>query len=289
MKILVTGGSGFIGSHIVDVLVEEGHEVTNLDIKAPYRQDIRHVNGSMLDRELISSLVKDSEYIYHIGGFSNINFVKDNPVKTIELNVLSTLYFLDACEKHKTNIKRFIYASSVYAFDRMGHLYTTSKAMSERIIEDFQNLYGIPYTILRFGTVYGPRNRSADVVYLFTNIAVNGGPIVIHGDGNQRRNFIHARDLAKASVKVLNSEDAENKTLVVAHCNSISIKELADKMKEIVNPQVKIIFKQQKREQDYKGMVGDVELTQKILGWHPEISLELGIRELSTIILRADR
>lgn len=276
MRVIVTGGSGFIGSHIVDVLIEQGHSVTNLDIKPAHRQDVKYVNGSILNRKLIDSLIKTNEVVYHIGGFSNINFVKKNPVETIELNVLSTTYLIDACRRYGK--PHFIYASSVYAFDRNGHLYTSSKAFSERIIEDFSLLYNIPYTILRYGTVYGPRNREADVIYLFLEKAIKGEPIEIHGDGSQKRNFIYVRDLAEGSVKVIENEKAVNKTLVIADNRSVRIKELAYKIKEIVNPGIQLKFIGEKREKDYEGIVKDIENSQNILGWTPRVKVEDWIR-----------
>ena len=276
MRILVTGGSGFIGSHIVDVLIEQGHSITNLDIKPAHRQDIKYVKGSILDRKLIDSLIETNEVVYHIGGFSNINYVKESPVETIELNILSTTYLLDACRRYGK--PHFIYASSVYAFDRSGHLYTSSKAFSERIIGDFNKLYDIPYTILRYGTVYGPRNREADVIYLFLKKAINGEPIEIHGDGRQKRNFIYVRDLAEGSVRVVENEKAVNKTLVIAHPLSISIKELAYKIKEIATTDIQLKFSRGKREKDYEGIVKDIENSQNILGWTPRVNVEDWIR-----------
>lgn len=279
MRVLVTGGSGFIGSHVVDVLLEKGHKVTNLDIKPPHREDLQHVSGSMLDRTLIDSLVSGSDAVCHIAGFSNINHVKGRPVDAIELNVLSTAYLLDACRRYAV-YTRFIYASSVYAFDRSGHLYATSKATSEKIIEDFNTLYGIPYTILRYGTVYGPRNREADVVYLFVRNAREGKPIEIHGDGEQRRNFIHVRDLAEGSVKALEKDEAKNRTLVIANTRSVSILELASMVRAIVNPGVQITFTGEKRDGDYSGVIGGLEESHSILGWRCRIQLEAGIRGL---------
>lgn len=278
MKVLVTGGSGFIGSHVVDILLESGYEVTSLDIKPPNREGFRYVCGSILDRRLIDSLVKESDAICHIAGFSNIDLVKKNPVDAIELNILSTAYLLDACRRYSPHA-RFIYASSVYAFDRTGHLYTTSKASSEKMIEDFNTLYGLPYTILRYGTVYGPRSREADAVYLFIRSAIEGRPIEIHGGGEQRRNFIHVRDLAEASVKALEKKEALNRTLVIANSRSVSIIELASMVKEIVNPGVQIKFTGEKRDNDYHGVIAGLDEAQDILGWRCRIPIEAGIRE----------
>lgn len=280
---MVTGGSGFIGSHVVDVLIEQGHTVTNLDIKAPHREGLTYINGSILDRELVNSVVGNNDVIFHIGGFSNINFVKNNPVETIEQNILSTTYLLDAC-KEKIPHPHIIYASSVYVFDRMGHLYTTSKASSERIIEDFNVLYSIPYTILRYATVYGPRNRGADVVFLFLKGAIKNNTIEIQGDGRQTRNFTHVRDIAEGSVRVIGNKKAIDKTLSIASTTRTSINELADLCKETVDSNVKIIHNGIKREKDYFGEIKNIEETLKILDWEPSIKLIDGIKELQSLI-----
>jgi len=283
MSILVTGGSGFIGSHIVDVLHEQGFSVINLDIRPPHREDITYIKGSILEKGLINSIVQKCDVVFHIGGFSNINFVKNNPVETIELNVLSTAYLLDACRK-RTVPSHFIYASSVYVFDRKGHLYTTSKSSSERIVEDFNNLYNVPYTILRYATVYGPRNREADVIYLFVKKAVEGGLIEIQGDGSQKRNFTHVRDIAEGSVKVLNQNESINKTLTIASSQTLSIKELALKVKELVNPKCKIIYKAEERHLDYEGEIKGIDETYRILNWRPIKDIDAGITELAELI-----
>jgi UDP-glucose 4-epimerase len=282
VKAVITGGSGFIGSHIVDVLVERGHSVTNIDLKAPCRFDVEHLQGSILDRGLLERAVRGSDVVFHIGGFSNIDYVKDNPVETIELNVLSTTYLLDVCRRY--NNPRFVYASSVYAFDRSGHLYTTSKACSERIIEDFSTLYGIPYTTLRYATAYGPRSREADVVFLFIKSALTKNEIEIHGDGNQMRNLIHVRDIAVASVLAMEREECRNKTLTIAAKRALSINELAIKIKRIINSDCRIVYKGAQRVQDYRGEIEDVRHAYELLKWEPRMDIEHGIRELAGLI-----
>ncbi len=282
MNVLVTGGSGFIGSHVIDVLVERGDVVTNLDKKPSHRNDIIHRTGSLLDRVLIDAEVEKADAVYHIGGFSNIDLVKNSPVETIEMNVLSTLYLLDSCRRK--GIKRFLYASSVYACERKGHLYTTSKFASERIIEDYSSLYGVPYTILRYATVYGPRSREADVVYLFTKAAKHDGRIEIHGDGMQSRNFTHVRDVAEGSVAALQSETCVNQTVVVGGRNRTSINELAKKIVKIVNPQCRIVYKESPRCQDYVGDVDCVDESNDRLRWAPRVTLDEGIAALETLL-----
>jgi len=286
MKVLVTGGSGFIGSHIVDVLIGKGHSVINIDLNHPHRNDMTYIYGSILDKKLLDDIVQKCDAIYHLGGFSNIDFVKDNPVETIELNILSTVYLLDVCRK-KLKPPHFIYASSVYAFDRHGHLYTTSKFLSEKIIEDFYLLYKVPYTILRFATVYGARSRKADVIYCFVENAINKGKIEIHGDGKQTRNFTNARDIGEGSVEVLERKNCLNKTLIIACPVSIAINELAMKVKEIVNPSLSINYMPSSRVADYGGTINGLEESFDLLGWRPRITLEEGIKQLKDIVIES--
>lgn len=170
MRILVTGGSGFIGSHIVDKLIDSGHSIRVLDIKSPHRNDVEFIKGGITSKTDITKAVDNVEVIYHIATFSNINLVKESPVMTIESNIMGTAYLLD--EARKRNIRRFLFASSVYVHDEKGHLYTTSKLASEMLCKNYYTLYSLPYTILRYGTAYGRRSRAADVISIFVERAL---------------------------------------------------------------------------------------------------------------------
>ena len=165
MKILVTGGSGFIGSHVVDKLMDQGHSVVVFDLKPPHRDDVGFVKGDLLSESDINKAMEDIEAVFHFAAFSNIDLVKDNPLDTVKFNILGTANLLEACRKKE--IYRFILASSVFVFDERGHLYTATKYGAELICRSYHTLYGIPYTIIRCGSVYGPRSRNADVISLF--------------------------------------------------------------------------------------------------------------------------
>ena len=277
MNVLVTGGSGFIGSHVVDKLVEAGHRVRVLDIKGPHRNDVDFVRGDIISRPVIAEALGGIEAVYHIAGFSNINLVKDRPVQTIELNVLGTAYLLE--ESRKKGVKRFLLASSVYAHSRNGHLYTTSKLVSEMLCKDYHTLYSLPYTVLRYGTAYGPRSREADVVSIFITRALKGEDIVIHGSGRQKRNFIYVEDLAAGSVAAL-EDIGKNKTYVFAGTDAISIRELANTVNKVFDNHLKIkTDAAEEREDDYQGEISDLEMTMSELKWKPETLLAEGIKK----------
>jgi len=277
MNILVTGGSGFIGSHIVDKLIAAKHKVRILDLKPPYQKNIDFIKGSFLSKKDLEKSLKNIEIIYHIGGFSNIDHVKEKPVETVELNIFGTALLLN--EARKNNIKRFLYASSVYVNDSKGHIYTTSKMSSELLCRNFFTLYGLPYTILRYGTVYGSRSRKVDVISKFVETAHKQNKIFIYNTGAQTRNFIFAEDLAEASVKAL-KKIGENKTYVIAGSKAVTVKELADIVKRKFGNKPKIInLPNKKRFNDYSGKITGTVQTFKELNWKPKYNLDKGIEK----------
>lgn len=273
MKILVTGGSGFIGSHVVDKLIEAGHEVRVFDLKEPHREDVQFLRGDIISKGDINKAVKNMEVVYHTAAFSNIDLVKDNPLTTIEYNILGTTYLLDECRKQGT--KRFIFASSVYVYEKKGHLYTTSKLASEMICKNYDALYGLPYTILRYGTTYGPRSRKADVISIFVKRALEGGVLVIFGSGDQRRHFIYVEDLAEGSVAAL-QDVARNQTYNLEGMRPVTIKEVAETVRRLTG-NVDIEYKEI-RAGDYEGKIVSNDKAKKELGWEPKVDFEEGVK-----------
>jgi len=276
--ILITGGSGFIGSHLVDIFINNQYKVRVLDIKTPHRSDLDYIRGSVVDRNLIEKIMVGVDYVYHLAAVSNIDHVKNNPVETVELNIMATIYLLE--EAKKNNVKRFLMASSVFVYEMSGHLYTSSKKYSEILCSNYFSLYNIPYTILRFATVYGPRSRGVDVISKFIDNYFKEESLVINGNGNQKRNFIFVEDLANASLLAVSSSKAINKILTIASEKSISINELANVIKHVFNKNIKIKYNDEgPRKDDYKGFVENIEPTFKLLQWRPKIELQEGIRK----------
>lgn len=275
MNILVTGGSGFIGSHVVDKLIEAGYKVRVLDLKElSHRADIDFLRGDITSRKDLKRSLIDIDIVYHIAAFSNIDLVKANPLITIEQNILGTAYLLEECRGK--GIRRFIFASSVYVYEEGGHLYTTSKIASELLCKNYSTLYSLPYTILRYGTAYGPRSRGADAISLFVGRALSGRSLVIHGSGEQKRHFTYVEDLALGSVAALNPI-AENKTYTLASRESVSIKQLAQIVRRLFNNEVAIEY-DSAREDDYQEKLQDLDKAERELGWEPKVDLEEGIR-----------
>jgi len=278
-KILITGGSGFIGGYVYRYFHECGYNVLNYDIKGEQTDDT-FIKGSILDFDLVRRAVEEADVIFHFAGFSNINLVKTHPKECIELNITGTANFLEAIRLKGNG--RFIFASSVYVHNTNGHFYTTSKLASELICNNYLALYEIPVTILRLGTVYGENSRHDDVVSIFVKKACLGEPIVIHGTGRQKRHFIHGEDIARACQQIVD-KDITNRTLILAGKNEVTINELADIVKKNINKDVFIKrLERTGREDDYQGDVSDTNLreTFKVLGWEPEIDIIEGVNRL---------
>ena len=275
MNVLVTGGIGFIGSHVVDKLIESGYRVRIMDIKNPSRrQDIEFLKGNITSKEDLRRSLSNIDIVYHIAAFSNIDLVKANPLTTIEHNILGTAYLLEECRKRE--IKRFILASSVYVYEERGHLYTTCKIASELLCKNYNTLYALPYTILRYGTAYGPRSRQADVVSLFVKRALNGKSLVIYGSGEQKRHFTYVEDLALGNVAALKPV-AENKIYTLACRTPVSIKQLAEIIKRMFSNKVTIEY-ESAREDDYQEELSDLDKTRNELDWEVQVDFEEGIR-----------
>ena len=248
-NIIVTGGSGFIGSNIVNLLERKNFNVTVLDKIKPKNRNIKFIKTDLSNLKILKKVTKKIDCIYHLAGVSDINKVKKMPAETIRDNVLCTSNLLEASRINK--VKRFIFASSIYANSSRGNLYTSSKIAAENIIKNYFTLFKLRYTILRYATVYGTNNRGADVISIFLKKASKNQNIFVHSNGRQTRDFIHAEDLAECSLKVLKKK-YENKTLIIGNRKKIKIIYVAKLIKKLANSKSKIIInKKSKREDDF--------------------------------------
>jgi UDP-glucose 4-epimerase len=244
-KVLVTGGSGFVGSHIADALTKSGHEVTVLDVKpsAYLMPEQKMVVGSIVDESFINKLFTEKFHaVYHLAALADLNDAKSKPRETVLINILGTVNLLEACVKYKVN--RFIFGSSVYVYSQHGGFYRCSKQACENYIEEFQNRYGLDFTILRFGSLYGTRTNESNGVYRLLRQVMNDETIIYHGSENDKREYIHAQDAAHLSVLAM--DDAyRNKHLTLTGNDRLTITELFKMFGEILNKEVKIAFKEE--------------------------------------------
>ncbi len=238
-KVLVTGGSGFLGSHVADSLSDAGFDITIFD-KNPskwIRPDQKQITGDLLDEKLIKSVVHDFDYIYHFAALADLDECISKPVETVKFNILGTVQLLDALRDKMP--ERFVYASTAYVFSRSGGFYRASKQAAESYLELYHDIFGLNYTILRFGSLYGPRSDSHNGIFRFLKQAMETGEINYSGTGEEFRQFIHVHDAAKASVDILSDEHA-NEQLVLTGNDSLKYKDLFTMINEMLGGHIRI-------------------------------------------------
>lgn len=242
MKVTVIGGSGFLGSHVADQLSESGHQVRIFDRKeSPWlRPDQEMIVGDLLNTDILDEAIKGSEIVYHFAALADLNDALDKPVETVRINVLGTVQALEASRKH--NVKRFVYASTVYVYSREGGFYRCSKQASEHYVEEYFRAFGLNYTILRYGSLFGPRSDESNGLYRIVKDALQNGYIKISKVSPQAiREYIHVEDAAKASVVALGKE-FENESIVLTGHEPMSFSDLMKMLAEILGYSTDIEF-----------------------------------------------
>ncbi|OHX40717.1 MULTISPECIES: NAD-dependent epimerase/dehydratase family protein [Cytobacillus] len=301
LKIGVTGGSGFVGSHLVDELIELNYEVVILDVVQPTRMDVEYRFTDILNSEMCIHTTKDLDVIFHLAAISDVNYAIKNKLTTTSINIQGTANILNACDIN--NISRIIYASTEWVYNclekegeiviadeqsilnvsRMEHIYTKTKYTGEILCESFAASSDLNFTIMRFGIPYGPRGRNGTVFTNFLNNLINNKPINIHGDGNQFRNFIYIKDLVNGCISTLN-EKAKNQIYNISGIKPITIKEVAEAVQKCTNKHIDINYSSG-RKQDFGGIIASNNKIKKELGWHPSKDLETGVLETYEYLL----
>ena len=243
-KILVTGSSGFIGSHVIDTLEERGHQVVLFDaIPSKYKTSTQEeFIGDILSLGDIETAAKGCDAIYHFAAQADIGASSISPTETITANIIGTQNVLEAAREHK--VKRFLFASTIYVYSELGSFYRVSKQACEKIIEEYQREYALNYTILRFGSLYGPRSNEFNGVQDFLIQALKNKKIIRRGDGQEIREYIHVKDAANLSVAALD-ETYINKHLIITGNQQIKVKDLLVMIKEIFRGEIEIEFGQE--------------------------------------------
>jgi UDP-glucose 4-epimerase len=205
-KILIIGGSGYLGSHVADYLAASGHKIIIYDIKKSpwFNPKYKFVKGDILNTGSLSKIISKVNIIYHFAAISDIEIALNNPIKTVQVNILGTLNILDLARKN--SIERFIFASSIYALSSNGGFYSCSKRSSEDYIREYNKIYGLNYTILRYGSLYGIRSTINNGVHKIIAHAITENELQYLGNKMYKRRYVHVEDVAKASVQILSKK-----------------------------------------------------------------------------------
>lgn len=288
MNIGVTGGSGFIGQHLVSNLLKNKHNVFVIDTQKPQDNNAKWMKADILNLEQLKAGMSELEAVYHLAAIADATFAAENPLQTIKVNVEGTANILEACRMN--GVKRIIYASTIWVYNaceefnveentllstNTKHIYTTSKLFGEFLCHDYHDFYGLDFTILRFGIPYGPGGRF-NVIPVFIKKALLGETLTIRGTGEQRRQFIYVDDLASGCVSALKNI-AENQVYNLAGNRLISVNEIVETIKNCID-KVKI-----ERVPERLGELGDkkvsMEKAKRELGWEERTDFEEGLEK----------
>lgn len=269
MKVIVYGGSGFLGSYISENLSERGIQVRIFDReKSKYlRANQEMVIGDITNKDDVIHAARGCDYIYNCAAVSDLNAAKAIPIKTAEVNVLGNIFCLEAAVAN--DIKRYVFASTVYVYSEKGSFYRVSKQAAERYIEAYNETFGVPYTILRYGSLYGRRAPENNGVKKLLQQALKEGEIVYDGDSEAMREYIHVVDAARLSVDILDPQYA-NKHLIITGQERIPVKAMMRMIAEMVPGGAKIRF-------NNDPMYGHYVMTP--YNYHPKLGLKLTASE----------
>jgi len=281
-KVLVFGGFGFLGYYLVKELLLRNYKVSVADINIDEELilEVDYIKCDISDRKDVEAAFEKESFniVYNLAGFANLERAIENPLKTIELNVIGNIYILESCLTHK--ISNFVYASSAYAMSNKGSFYGISKLASEKIIEEYHEKYNLPFIILRYGSVYSERNYDNNYIYNLIKGAVLEGQINHKGDGNEIREYIHAEDAAKLSVDVIETDIYNNIHVVLTGIERMPRIELFSMINEILNNTVEINCNEKGYNNHYKFTPYSFEpsISKKLIA-NPHIDMGQGLLE----------
>lgn len=241
MRAVVFGGAGFVGSHVADELTARGYDVAIFDVRpSPYATPRQQaIVGDILDADAVSHAVAGCDYVYHFAGLADIDQANSRPIDTVRLNILGTTNVLEACRHHR--VKRVVFASTVYVYSQSGGFYRCSKQAAELYIEMYEQTYGLPYTILRFGSLYGERADENNAVRRYLRQALLEGKVTCYGDGEEVREYIHVADAARSSVEILSAEYANQHVVLTGH-QPMTVSALLGMIEEILAKKIEVTY-----------------------------------------------
>jgi UDP-glucose 4-epimerase len=306
MNVLVTGGAGFIGSHLAERLLADGHRVVVLDNLDPYYavrikkhnlercreaggDRFEFVEGSITDRETVESVFADEsvEFVYHEAAQAGVRTSVDDPRKPHDVNLTGLLNVLEAAADH--GVRRVVNASSSSVYGKADYLpydedhpnypqspYAVTKLAGEHYARVWNDLYDVNTVSLRHFGVYGPRMRPNMAITNFTSRCLNGEPPVIYGDGQQTRDFTYVDDIVDANVALLDTDAADGEVMNVGSTGNITIQALAEHIIDVTGADVDVEYTDA-READARHSHADVSKARELVGYEPSMGIREGV------------
>jgi len=241
IRVIVFGGSGFIGSHVAETLYEKGYSVTIADLKK-YKGLSKYIKFKKVDiknKKRVNHLIKKAEIVYNFAAIADIQDCYDNPIRSLDINIIGCANILQSCVENK--IKKFILASSIYANTSQGGFYRVSKLACETMTMEYSKVYDLSYTILRYGSIYGPRANLKNGLHKIVHDSLKKKKLIYRGTKKAIRSFIHVKDAAKSSVEILNRK-FKNKIVLIKGKKEIKIVNLLLVLKKILQIKSKLFF-----------------------------------------------
>jgi len=253
LRVVVFGGSGFLGSFVADALSDAGHRVTLFDrVPSPYlRSDQNEVVGDILDQAAVDAAVQGCDVVYNYAGVADIEAASQDPIESVRANVLGCTVTLEAARK--AGVSRYVFASTLYVYSTAGSFYRCTKQAAELIIENYQRAFGLPYTILRYGSLYGPRVGATNWMWRMLRDALVDGKISRDGDGAEIREFIHVWDAAASSVDVLAPEYL-NSHVIISGQQPVRIRDFLQMVQAMLGGHLEIEYFPDSRESHDPGL-----------------------------------
>jgi len=260
MKAFVTGGAGFLGHHLVKELLNQQIETVIYDQAMPSKNFLNqqnngnpsllsYIQGNILDQDSLETAMNGCNIVFHTAAIADIDESRHIPVKTMEINVLGTVKCLEAACKSK--VKRFLYASSVYTAGNRGSFYRTSKQTGESLCKNFSEEYGLDYTILRYGSLYGSESNQWNFIYGVCKSLIMYNEFTYISTPESEREYIHIHDASRATVRIAISDEFINKAVLITGHQRIKMKELFFMIQEILGKELKIHYVPNEQQRHY--------------------------------------
>jgi UDP-glucose 4-epimerase len=285
--VLVTGGAGFVGSHVVDRLCEKAVQTRVYDLRPPLqgRADFHH--GDLRNADALEKAMRGCEAVVHLAAMADVDAVERDPAEADEINVRGTLKVLQAARA--AGVRRVVYASTIWVYSDAEsevvdedaglrlprHIYSATKLAGEMYCRSYAELYGLEYTILRLGIPYGPRSRPEAVLPAFVRKALKGESLTVAGNGRQSRRFVFVEDLAEGVVAAL-APAAANRVYNLVGSEEITVTEVAEAVQSHI-PDVEVTYVPG-RQGDFHGAAVSGERAARELGWRPTTEFVEGVR-----------